>query len=301
MHLLRKLLSQGSLLLLCAMHLSGLDAGSPIVGDATIAFDTFRSLPDGSWVDNTGAFIGLNAGAPLPLLFRGGLGIQVGGSYGLYDWTGRGSAVAGSDKSMQQQGFITVALFKRGCCCDGLNFGLAYDWMVNDNFGVFALNLSISQVRYQASYLFRARDEFGFWGTAHTNTSRKTTMAIPVAFRAINQINLFWRHSFRNCAEIEIWGGVPFGRGLMFSTPGQFILGANFEAPIAACWAIHGHAAYMHPHSAPGPVESENSASNVCIGIRYLFGRSKERACSFRPYLPLANNSNFLADTSVNY
>lgn len=318
----RKLLSKRSLLLLGAVHLSALCAESdcltdhrvvccnllsclPIAGDATIAFDDFRSVPEGSWEGNVGALISLNLGAPLPLLSRGGLGIQLGGSYGLYDWSGRGSALAGSDKSMQQQGFATVAIFRRAQCGTGINLALAYDRMFNDKFGVFALDPSLSQVRYQVSYLLRCRNEFGAWGTAYTNTAHKSTVGIPVAFRAINQINLFWRHFFKNCTEAMIWGGVPFGSSLMFfSRPGEYTLGASFQAPLARCWAVSGHAAYMHAPSAPGPIESRNYASNVCIGITYLFGGSSRcvsRARAFRPYLPVANNSNFLVDTSVNY
>lgn len=278
----------------------------PIAGDFTLGAETFRSLPDGSWEGNAGVYLSVNLAAPLPLLCRGGIGVQLGGSYGFYDWTGRGSALEGSNKSVQQQEFITVGVFRRTPCLTGFNVAIAYDRMYNQNFGVFALNPTLSQVRYLASYLFCYGNEVGLWGTARMNTAGKSTVGLNPSFRAINQINLFWRHFFRNCAEVTIWGGIPYGNSLMFGNhrPGDYIVGASFQAPLAKCWKIVGRASYMHPRELAGPFTSYNSASNVAIGVSYAFGGPRSvctKTNCFRPYLPVANNSNFLVDTNTNY
>lgn len=68
-----------SVLLLAAGHAF---CSLSIEGDATFAFDNFRSLPEGSWEGNNGAFLSLNLKVPLPSSFL----VQLAGSYGLYDW-----------------------------------------------------------------------------------------------------------------------------------------------------------------------------------------------------------------------
>ncbi len=277
----------------------------PIAGEAEIALDNFRSLPEGSWEGNTGAFASLNLGTPLPHLSCYGLGVQLGGSYGVYDWPGRGYALAGNQKEVQQQGFLTLAIFRRTPCDSGINGAVAFDSMFNDNFGVFALDPYLSQIRYEVSYLFRCWDEFGLWGTIHTNTSHQSKANLPVAFRAINQISLFWRHFFWSCAETTIWAGIPYGNSLMFAErPGDFLFGASFKVPLTDCLSIEGHGMYMYPRHANGVTESKNYASNICFGLNYSFDFPEPYCasdCDYRPYLPVANNSNFITDTSLNY
>src|SRR5689334_12837239 len=65
----------------------------PVGGDVALAWDYFRSLPDGSWAGNSGAFSSVNLAVGIPKK-RYGFGAQVGGSYGLYDWDARGSNVS---------------------------------------------------------------------------------------------------------------------------------------------------------------------------------------------------------------
>jgi len=269
----------------------------PFAIDTAVAYDTFRSLPDGSWEGNTGALASLNIGTPLPYLSEYGFDVQVGGSYGLYDWPGRGSALEGSLSRLQQQGFLTAALSRTTYCEFGFNLAVAYDWMFNSQFGAFALNTNFSQFRYLAAYQICCSDEIGVWGTVHTNTSHKTTIDFPVAFRAVDQINLFWRHLFSNCAQTDIWVGFPYGKGLMFSRPGEFIIGASFQAPLTDCLSVEGRGMYMAAHHDKSINMSKNYASNICIGIHYTFGCG----CCQKPYLPIANNSNFIADTNLNY
>ena len=74
--------------------------------DLTLALDDFRSLPEGSWTGNWGAYAAIN----LKAFFSQCVAGQLAGSYGLYDWAGRAFAPFGNADSLQQQGFITVAL-----------------------------------------------------------------------------------------------------------------------------------------------------------------------------------------------
>lgn len=280
----------------------------PVAGDVSIAYDNFRSLPDGSWTGNTGGYVGANLGTELPFLSCYGFGVQLGGSYGIYDWSGRGSAAGFNDENdLQQQGFVTAGIFRKTKCCSGLNFGVVYDWMVNTNFGVFALDPEFDQIRYQAGYLFNARDEFGLWGTAALRTVQKSIDFIPVSFRGISQINLFWRHYFCSTAQTMIWVGLPYNNGLMFGSKkdGKVILGGCFKVPLNRCFSIEGHGVYMWPRDGAPEVRSLNDASNITFGLTYTFGNDRARECDDAygayPYMPIADNSRFISDTSLNY
>ncbi len=269
-----------------------------IGGDVALSYDFFRSLPDGSWNGNTGALTSLNFAVGLPKE-EYGLGVQVGGSYGLYDWSGRGSMATGNSKALQQQGFVTAGLFRMTPECDGVNAGLVYDMMFNKRLGVFGVNPFIAQLRGQLGYLIQGGNEIGVWASYDTQTSHRTSGAIPLTFRAISQVNLFWCHYFKNEAKLSLWAGTPYRRGLMFTDgrAGRYIIGMNFKAPLTRSLSIVGHGVYMAGRSSPVSKQFRNYAANICFGIDYSFGGTK---AGQRPYLPLADNSNFMVDTNLN-
>lgn len=270
----------------------------PLGGDVALAYDYFRSLPDGSWAGNNGAYASLNLAVGIPKE-KYGFGAQLGGSYGLYDWDARGSNTTGNTRALQQQAFLSVGLFRRAPCSSGLNAGLVYDVMFNKQFGVFALSPIVGQVRAQLSYLIACENEVGLWGTLDTQTSHEETSEIPVKYRAICQVNLIWTHYFKNLAQTSLWVGTPYRRGLMYSSgrAGNYIVGASFSAPLTSTLSIVGHGMYMGARSGSAFQESSNYAANVTFGINYSFGSCKS---GHRPFLPLADNSNFLVDTNLN-
>ncbi len=265
----------------------------PLEGNLTLAFDDFRSLPEGSWEGNMGALTSLYFKADLTHTFF----MHFGGSYGLYDWMGRGSTPFKNSSGLQQQAFLTGALSRETRCPSGFNIGASYDAMLNVNFGEFATNPYLSQVRLQTGYSIQ-RNEIGIWGTYFTNNAHKESQEIPLKFRAISQANLFYCHYFKNNAYAMIWAGMPYIRSLMYSTglPGTFIVGARLSAPLTDYLSINGHAAYMGARNKNG-YASNNYASNVCIALTYTFGRRQKQ---HTPYMSLADNSNFLVDTNQN-
>lgn len=266
----------------------------PLGGELSIALDSFRSLPDGSWGGNMGAYGALNLAIAIPQLVNG-TGIQAGGSYGLYDWDGRGST---DEKSLQQETFITVGFFHKTPNPSGFNGGITYDWSINKKTGVYGLDYTLGQVRGQFGYLLKGKNEFGVWGTYGTNTADKEFAEIPVKYRSISQVNAYWRHIFKNNGETLIWGGTPYRKGLMFESgrPGSYIVGASFRAPLCSSLTIDAHGMYMGARSGSSSSESKNYAANVALALTYSFGGKKAGA---RPYLPLANNSNLIADASL--
>ncbi|MBX9923962.1 MAG: hypothetical protein K2Y01_07615 [Rhabdochlamydiaceae bacterium] len=268
----------------------------PLGGDVSLGLDSFRSLPEGSWGGNMGAVGSLNLAYAIPKQNQG-FGIQGGGSFGVYAWNGRGST---DTKALQLQGFATVGLFRMTPHDSGFNAGACYDWDLEDNYGVFNLSPTIAQVRGQFGYLVKGGNEFGLQGSYGTDKAHKHYSALPVTFKAINQVNAFWTHIFKNHGETMIWAGTPYGPGLMYTSgrAGTYIVGASFKAPLTHSLSMFGHGVYMGARSGSGDVESKNYAANVSFGLTYAFGGKKTGS---RPYLALANNSNFLVDTNTNY
>jgi hypothetical protein len=268
----------------------------PVEVDLTLALDDFRDIGSGSCNDSFGALAALNFFIPLPASFS----TQLAGSYGLYDWAGRSSTQFKNSKTWQQQGFITVAASRVTPYDCGLNVGVAYDWVLNKNFGLFAVNPFFDQIRGQFGYLFRGGNEIGAWGSYGIRTVDEESQSIPLQFKGISQVNLFWCHYFKSCGYGMLWLGTPYQRGLMYTAgrAGRFIFGAQFSVPVTSSLSIEGHGSYMAPRGGSGVVPSRNYGTNLCFGITYSFGNCRTAKS---PYMTLANNTNFMTDTNQNY
>lgn len=268
----------------------------PIEIDFSLALDQFRSLPEGSFEGNWGAFTQLNLKAPLPRSFS----IQLAGSYGLYDWYGRSSTPVQQSGGLQQQGFITVAASRQTEARSGLNVGFAYDCMLNKNFGLFAVNPIFYQIRGQMGYLIKESNELGLWSSYGINIAHQKSGQIPLQFRAISQVNLFWCHYYKNHGYTMIWAGTPYRRGLMYKSgrPGTFTMGAQFSIPMTSYLSLQGTAGYMGARKVAGIRSSSNYAADIAIGLTYSFGK---RRIVQSPYMTPANNTNFMADTNQNF
>jgi hypothetical protein len=256
------------------------------------SYDYFRGLPDGSWSGNNGGVAKANFG----MCLYDCLGVQAGGSYGVYNWDGRGNVVFKNPKKVQQEGFVTAGLV---ASYESFSAGLVYDRYFTKNFGIYCLDPSFDQLRFHGGYQFGC-EEVGVWGTAFLTSSHKRALGIPVKFRAMNQLNFFWSHFFQNGSKTVLWLGAPFRNSLMFrhKKPGSLIIGAALRAPLMERLYFDGYGSYMAARRSHGVKQTRNYAANICIGVTYLFGDAcADAECS---YLPVANHSNFLVDTNVN-
>lgn len=270
-------------------------------GEVSIAYDDFRGISEGSWNGNTGGVVAINLGTT----FYDALGVQLGGSYGIYDWCGRDFTISSDPVTVQNQGFVTGGFFYKTPCSSGLQAGIVLDWMFNDNFGVFGLDPNFGQLRFQAGYLLNGTQEFGLLGTTNLHTAKKSAFEIPISYRAVAQISLFWRYFFQNCSEMMIWAGIPYNESLMFpgERAGQFIVGTALRAPLTPCLSLEAHGVYMGPQGDFATPPFMNYSANICIGLSYSFGVGSQKPYKrweAHPYLPAANNSNFLVDASLN-
>ncbi len=259
----------------------------PISGEASVGYEHFRSIPDGDWSGNSGALTSLNFASILP--YYTCLNFQMGASYGIYDWAGRGSSPSNLQQQSQQQLFFTSGISYPETCGSGFNFGAVVDWLWASHLGVFSVNTNLGQLRLQGGYQIYCDDEFGLWGTLNINRSHASSQNIPLTFRAISQINLFWRHTFSNCSEATVWIGLPYKSSLSF--------GGRFKAPICNGLWLSGYMSYMAPHASASSFKSRYYGTNVCLELTYTFGNS----CIDLPYMPVADNTNFLMDTNLTF
>lgn len=284
---MKRLLSTFLMILLCFQSLF-----ASYHLELNTSYDYFRGMPDGSWNGNNGVLIAANSGMDL----FDCMNAQLGGSYGLYNWDGRGNLVFENPKVVEQIGFLTVGV---SSSFREWSAGLVYDRMFASHFGIYDLSPSIDQLRYQLGYLF-CSDEVGFWGTVRLARSLKNALGVPTKFQAIGQMNLFWSHFFENCAQTTLWLGIPYQDSLMYSggKAGKFIAGFSFRVPLAERLSLDGNASYMAARTRQGAIQSRNYGSNICVGITYCFnGRSE--SCN-APYMSIANHSNFFVDTNIN-
>ena len=256
------------------------------------SYDYFRGIPDGSWNGNSGLLLAVNSDIPL----FDCVGLQVGGSYGLYNWDGRGNLVFANPKTVEQIGFFTAGLSSSFCQWNG---GIVYDRLFTEHFGLYNLDPSIDQLRFQVGYSL-CSDELGIWGTTALTTAHESALGIPTTFKAIGQMNLFWRHFFENCAQTALWIGMPYQNSLRFhhGRAGDFIAGFSFRVPLSEQLSLDGNGSYMAARSSPGVTQSRNYGSNICVGLTYWF-TDDDLGCT-SPYMSIANHSNFFVDTNVN-
>lgn len=276
---------------------------------AFVGIDNFRGIPDADAGDNNGVLVGLNIASPLPGLKSHGVGFQIGGSYGAYDFAGRGHTR--HNKAIQSQGFVTAGFFIRPQPCTPLSLGVVYDVMFNQNFSLYAEDPLLQQVRGQIAYFLGSCNEIGVWGAYETASSHKIyknrTYDYTISYRAISQANLFWRHLFSGGVESIVWAGAPIRNRLNkdhSKRPGKFIVGLELSVPFLESWALIGRASYMQPGTKKGVLGSKEYTSNIAINLVYYIGGNPNLSedpstGAWMPYLPLANNSNFFVDAST--
>jgi hypothetical protein len=281
-----------------------------IIGFAGL--DSFKGISDGSSESNFGAVTGLNAAIPITGPDSYGLSWQLGMSYGVYDFDGWGNEFNVRRRSAQQQTFLTTGFFHKANSDQRLSYGIVYDWMFNDNWGEYVGNdPTLGQWRGQVEYATSCCNAFGIWGTVRDRNSRQVLDQFPVTNRPISQVNFFWHHKFCTGADSYLWVGVPQNdrlRGVFNNgghSLGNWMVGANVQAPLSESLALYANGSYFHPSAAAGAIAAMESGYDVSIGVLWYFGRnaishSLNGKCGL-PYMPVGNNSNFLVDQSDNY
>lgn len=276
----------------------------------TSDIQTFRGIGDFNALanrtsNNEGGSTGFNYGTRLGAFSDlTGIGLQVGGSYGIFDWSGRPANFASlNNTSAQTQVFLTAGFFRKANGYSNLSFGVVHDWMINQNWGAFAVNPTLGQWRAQIAYATDAWNEFGFWGTLRDKGSTNDDcLGNPITIQAINQANLFWHHKWELGADSFIWAGIPQDSrlGPLGGSLGDFLVGGSITAPLNDYISLYGNMQYMHPSASAGSAGFAESAWYVAFGLAYYIGGNARTTTvagnCWLPLMPIANNGNFLTD-----
>jgi len=277
----------------------GCNADPPYGMVAFAGVDAFKGISDGSLTSNAGSVFGLNAGTPILQDF--GLGWQAGVSFGAYDIDGHPFEL----EETQQQIFLTMGVFRKARQDQRVSFGIVYDWMSNNNWGVYANNPTLGQWRGQIEYALSNDNAVGLWGCVRDrNVAQLLDNGIVVQDQAANQANLFWRHKFVDLgADSWLWFGIP-DHGRLDTTQGgsfsDWTVGISLQAPLSDRLALYTNGSYMHPSAAAGWDARIECGWDVGVGVVWYCGGSAVRHSinggRWLPYMPLANNTNFLVE-----
>ena len=247
------------------------------------------TLDDG-WMNSAGFVGGFNTGFQLipdsPI--RG----QIGASYGVYDLKGRDSAAF---SSAEQQTFLTMGVSKRSDVLHGdqLSWGLVYDQLWDHQYGLFAGELYVGQVRGLIGWAIDDFNELGVWGAFRTTGDNSVSGITPPPARALNQYNVFWRHNYNFGGQTMLWVG-----GNDPADIGSWLLGTYGQAPLNDYLSLYGNFTFSFPGSATGVVGSNEELWAFGAGLVYSLGGKSFRPSvsgpQGLPLIPVANNGTFL-------
>jgi hypothetical protein len=269
-----------------------------------VGYDAFRGISDSGWT-NEGIHAGANFGTKLGSFSDlTGIGFQLGGTIGVYDWSG--TDYRPQDRNdPETQAFITYGFFHKPNEHSKWDAAVVQDWMLNDNFGVYAENPTLSQLRAQLGYAVNEWNEIGFWGTCRLLSSTRFVVGDGLTqWRPIDQVSLFWHYKWQpGGADTTIWIGLPeqdrLGGG---SAIGDYIAGASANVPLNDWFGLYTLVTYMHPSGGAGPAAAQEDEWNFTIGVAFYPGRNARSTnvagqC-WMPDLPVANNGYFFVDTN---
>lgn len=270
--------------------------------------NAFKGISDNGAESNFGIVGSVNVGVSPGMLADRGIGLQVGGSYGVYDFRGRTQSVT-ENSSAQEQFFLTFGAFHRAEECQRFQGGFVYDMMANDNWGTYSNEPFLTQWRAQGEYLF---SDYNAVGVTITRRDRGDNQligpAIPGAigaWRPVSQMSLFFHHRWDNGADNYFWVGIPEKQrpGDGPGSLGQSIFGTSFHVPLTDAMGIYTTGTYMRPSSGPGAAGAGEETWNIGMGLTWYPGRnaalpSVAGNCNM-PYMPVANNGSFLVDRAI--
>jgi hypothetical protein len=177
---------------------------------AFFGYDSWRGIQDDGW-GNNGLHTGLNFGTRLGQFSDWtGVGFQIGGSVGVYNWNGTDFHLSHNDESTPQ-GFVTYGFFRKANEQSNWSGAVVQDWMLTSNFGIFAENPTMAQWRGQLGYAIGPWNEVGVWGTWRgQGDTRVVNFFGPTTWRPVNQLNAYWHYKWAaSGSDTWLWLGVP--------------------------------------------------------------------------------------------
>jgi hypothetical protein len=265
-------------------------------GEIFFGANAIKSPVDDNRNNNFGLLTSVNAG----MLIWDNVGVQIGGSYGGYDFHGRSDAER--DTQVEQQWFLTAGVFKHSmpACGDRWSWGVVYDYFDAKAFGEDGRpdGPDLHQFRGMIGYALDCCgcNEVGVWFNVGVEDGHIIDSDNPQAnIRILDQFNVYWRRHWCCGGETMFYVGIPDGE------PGEVVLGFNGVVPLDCDWALMGGWHYVVPSTRGGnfPVGSpvgplhRDELWNIYFGITFSPGAfpccNTLQGARWRPLLPVAN------------
>ena len=235
---------------------------------AFYGYETFRGISDGNW-QNNGLLTGFNFGTRLGQFSDiTGIGFQIGGSIGIYNWSGTDYRMRDNNQA-ETQGFFTMGFFRKASEDRPGFMGVVFDWMVNNNFSVYNETPTLNQWRYYLGLCGQRIVRDRRLGAVHGQSSTRDVGGVgPVTWKAEDQIDLFVHKKWDFGADTSVWIGAPLGNSMYDGgSLGSFIAGARGDMPLNNLMALYTLVTYMRPAVGPGPAGGEMDEWSFAIGL----------------------------------
>jgi hypothetical protein len=241
----------------------------------------FKGPLDGGQNGNFGFHDGVNfAGA---LSRRLNLGYQIGGQWVHSNFSGSGTN--GGLEAGRDQIFLSAGVFHRAEHGHGWQGGAVFDRLEDD----YYVDVTVTQVRGEVSYLTPCRNEIGFWGAFATADENSRQDNVAVNYEAVDMYNLFYRRNLPNGGEGRVWGGATGDQDGM--------LGADFRVPMSHRWELVGGFNYLIPEESSGLAGATAESWGLTMSLVWYPGRprlAKPTPLLFRPLFNVADNNTLM-------
>jgi len=242
----------------------------------------FKGPADGGY-GNFGFHEGIGVSGPLGDPWN--IGYQVGATFTQSNFSGPLTDMPSTDRT---QYFTTVGLFRRALC-EGLQFGVAWDYLHDRYYEAFDLH----QFRSEIGYLWNECMEIGFYGAFGLTTNTFSTENLVIQYDPTDMYVLYLRRYFENGGEGRVWGGATgWGDGM---------IGADVWVPLGRSFAIRNVINYKIPKESRDEGGYADESWGLTLQLVWYPGRAAhcQRGNLYRPLFNIADNSLFMVDRVV--
>ncbi len=225
-----------------------------------------------------------------PVFREANIGYQIGGRWVQSDLSGhQTTGVVQNDE--RNQVFVTAGLFRRALCGQGFQGGVVWDYLHD----AYYVNMNLSQIRGELSYVGFRQNEIGFWfaGSTDSDTKRFNANQSVVTWEPTDLFAFFYRKHWANGTEGRAWGG--------FSGEGDGLLGADFGIPLSDRLALQAEVNYLIPREEAGAAGLAEESWGLACNLVWYPGRTA-RCADMNPFRPLfntASNTTFMIDSHL--
>jgi hypothetical protein len=236
-----------------------------------VGVQSFKGPLDRGVNGNYGFNEGVNLAGPLVPFPRKGIGYQVGAR-----WVQSNLSGNAFDSSSRNQQFFTAGLFHRAYRNRGLQGGVVYDHLNDD----YYREVSVGQVRFEASVLNGCGHEIGMWGTAAVEDDEEIPEQRLPRPQLTNMGNLFYRYSTDEGHQTRLWCGL--------TSDDLIVVGADMRVPVSNRIDFTGGFNYIIPDEGNENHGELDESWNIGMNLVWYFGRRRD-GIHVTPYRQLFN------------